>query len=43
MKKIFSILSLAVLLGAAVSCDDYLDVTSESQTTLDTFFQNESD
>ncbi|MBR1489281.1 MAG: RagB/SusD family nutrient uptake outer membrane protein [Bacteroidales bacterium] len=43
MKKIFSILSLAVLLGAAVSCDDYLDVNSESQTTLDTFFQNESD
>lgn len=42
MKKILSLASCALLL-AAVSCDNYLDVTSESQTTLDSFFNNESE
>ena len=43
MKKILSILSLSAILAGAVSCDNWLEVTSESQTTLDTFFQSEAD
>ena len=41
MKKIFSILAFAAAL-VATSCN-YLDVKSESQTTLDTFFTSEAD
>ncbi|MBQ9712803.1 MAG: RagB/SusD family nutrient uptake outer membrane protein [Bacteroidales bacterium] len=42
MKKIYGtiLLASALLLSA---CDNFLDVKSESQTTLDTFFQNEAD
>ncbi len=43
MKRILTIICLSATLAAFSSCENWLDVTSESQTTLDTFFQNESD
>jgi len=43
MKRILTIICLGATLAAFSSCEKWLDVTSESQTTLDTFFQSESD
>jgi len=42
MKKIIGIILMAAALSFT-ACDNYLDVASESQTTLDTFFNTESD
>ena len=43
MKRILTIICLSATLALFSSCENWLDVTSESQTTLDTFFQSESD
>ena len=40
MKKIFTVIALAAALVASSSCN-WLEVTSESQTTLDTYFVSE--
>jgi len=43
MKKILSIICLTAAFAAFTSCDKYLDVTSESQLTLDTYFTSADD
>lgn len=43
MKRILSIICLSAALVTFSSCENWLDVSSESQTTLDTFFRSESD
>ena len=43
MKKIATIICLSAALAGLTACDNWLEVNSESQTTLDTFFQSESD
>jgi len=43
MKKILSIICLSAALLSLSSCKGWLDVTSESLTTLDNFFQDEDD
>jgi len=42
MKKFFTIICFCAALSVFFACDEYLDVQSESQTTLDTFFQDEA-
>ena len=43
MKRILSIICLGTALLTFSACENWLDVQSESQTTLDTFFQSEDD